>query len=387
MNCAAANNRALTWACYLAMFVFGTVFTMLGAILPLWLETRGLNVAEAGGLFFFLSLGALVAVLATGPFVDRTGYKMTFLVAPPLIAVALFLLRSSASYAATALACALMGLGGGALNNATNSFTSDLHPTDRAVALNRLGVFFSLGALFIPLLMGTFLRVLEIGPVLWIATAVALLPAVAFSFQTFPAAKQTRRVPLGSMLGMLANPLVLLLSLLLFLQSGIELSSSGWISTFFTTSRGLTTREASWILALLWVGVMVSRLLAGLWLKRIPEMLVIFLSAFGAALAWLLLLHSRVLALEVVAVFLLGFCLAGIFPTALAIAGTRFPQNSGAVFGALFAVATLGGMTIPAAIGHVALTRGMVAGMSILPLCCALVCILSRRVATALARR
>jgi fucose permease len=374
---------ALTRICYLGMFVFGTVFTILGAILPLLLQTRNVNVAQAGSLFFFLNLCSLAAVLIAGAVVDRTGYKATLILAPLLIGISFLLLEAARSYPDLVVAACVMGLGGGALNNATNSFISDLHPADRTIALNRLGMFFSVGALFIPLLMGSLLMLLGIRGIIFIAAAIAASPSVLLVFLTVPAPKQIERVPLGMMVRTLANPFVLLMGVLLFFQSGSEFSAGGWISSFFTTARGLGNREASWILALFWASVMVSRLLVHAWIKRSSEIQFVFLCAFAAALSWLLLLYSRVLAVEIAAVVLLGYALAGIFPTCLSIAGARFPASSGAVFGALLAVATIGGMTVPSAVGQIALNKGIVRGMSILPFCSASVCILARFVGRA----
>jgi fucose permease len=267
------------------------------------------------------------------------------------------------------------------LNNATNAFVSDLHPEDRTVALNRLGMFFCIGAIFVPLLMGSLLAVLGIRKIILAATAVVLLPALLFWMPAFPEAKQREPVFLRSVLEALAHPFVLLMGILFFFESGGEFSSGGWITSFFISERGLSNRQASWILAMLWLAVMLGRLSVGIWLKKIPEIRFVFLSAFGGALCWLLLLCSRVLALQVLAVPLLGFCLAGIFPTCLSIAGARFPKDSGAVFGALFAIGTLGGMSVPYAVGELAAHKGIASGMAILPFCSAAVAILSRHVA------
>ena len=371
---------ALTRSCYVGMFVFGIVFTILGALLPLLLQSRNVSVAQAGSLFFFLNLGSLVAVLVAGPLLDRTGYRTTLVVSPLLIAFSFVVLGVGPSYPVLAFACWILGLGGGALNIATNAFVSDLHPEDRTVALNRLGMFFCIGAIFIPLLMGSLLAVLGIQKIILVATAVVLLPALLFWMPAFPEAKQREPVSLRSILEALAHPFVLLMGILLFFESGGEFSSGGWITSFFISARGLSNRQAPWILAMLWLAVMVGRLSVGIWLKRIPEIRFVFLSAFGGALCWLLLLYSRLLTLQVLAVPLLGFCLAGIFPTCLSIAGARFPKDSGAVFGALFAIGTLGGMSVPYAVGQLASHNGITSGMAILPFCSAAVAILSRRV-------
>jgi fucose permease len=49
-----------------------------------------------------------------------------------------------------------------------------------------------------------------------------------------------------------------------------------------------------------------------------------------------------------------GLALAGIYPTVLGLAGNAFSRHSGTVFGILFTVALIGGMSLPWAAGQLA---------------------------------
>jgi len=55
--------------------------------------------------------------------------------------------------------------------------------------------------------------------------------------------------------------------------------------------------------------------------------------------------------------------LAGVYPTALAIAGDRYQRFAGTVFGTLFSVGALGGMALPSALGHLSEAAGLRTGM------------------------
>ena len=48
----------------------------------------------------------------------------------------------------------LFGLGGGAINGATNAVVSDISKTEKGANLSLLGIFFGLGSLGMPLLIG-----------------------------------------------------------------------------------------------------------------------------------------------------------------------------------------------------------------------------------------
>jgi len=65
-----------------------------------------------------------------------------------------------------------------------------------------------------------------------------------------------------------------------------------------------------------------------------------------------MLAHGLVLAS--VAVAIIGFSAASIFPTALGLAAARFEKHSGSVLGLLIAIGLLGGMSLPFVLGHVA---------------------------------
>src|SRR5579885_3671920 len=54
-----------------------------------------------------------------------------------------------------------------------------------------------------------------------------------------------------------------------------------------------------------------------------------------------------------------GRGVASIYPTTLGLAGTRFEEYSGTVFGILFAVALVGGMSLPWALGQIGAARGL----------------------------
>jgi len=77
-------------------------------------------------------------------------------------------------------------------------------------------------------------------------------------------------------------------------------------------------------------------------------------SAVGAFVgAWILIATQSTLMLMVGAI-VLGLSYAGVFPTVLAIAGDAYQKMAGTVFGLLFAIALVGGMTFPWVMGRVA---------------------------------
>jgi len=76
-------------------------------------------------------------------------------------------------------------------------------------------------------------------------------------------------------------------------------------------------------------------------------------------------------------VLVIGLSYAGVFPTALAIAGDSYRKMAGTVFGLLFAIALVGGMSFPWAVGQISQQLGVRFGMMVPLAGAAAICILA----------
>jgi MFS family permease len=121
----------LSIAAYSGMFTFGIVMALLGAILPLVSERLHFGLAQAGNLFFALNAAMLITTLALGPLLDRFGMRPAFVAAPVFVAGAVCLVGGAASFGGLVIAIVLLGIGGAALNQSTNTLIADLHRDER----------------------------------------------------------------------------------------------------------------------------------------------------------------------------------------------------------------------------------------------------------------
>lgn len=90
-----------------------------------------------------------------------------------------------------------------------------------------------------------------------------------------------------------------------------------------------------------------GRLAAVLWLRWLKGRDAIVLSAAAAAAGAILVHQTMGFAWMVSGFAVLGLGMSAIFPTALGLAGDRFPRETGTVFGAIMTVALVGGTTGP----------------------------------------
>ncbi len=338
------------------MFGFGIVMALLGAILPLFVNRPHFDLSKAGGLFLEMNAAMLVTTLVLGPALDRFGIRSTMLLAPICVAAAVALIANAQSSGALTLAVMLLGAGGGALNQATNTLVADLHddPAKKNAALNVLGVFFGFGALFVPFTMGSLLPLLGIRAILYAAALLVLIPVVLSALLRFPPPRRSEPFRAAAVLQFLRQPLIWAFAFLLFFESGNEFILGGYMSSYLTRELGASLSMASYALAGYWGAIMLARVVMGRLLLVIRGEILIRLAALGVALCVVLLISIHSSALGVIVVALLGASMAAIFPTVLGLAGTRYPSHSGTVFGILIGIALAGGMSMPWFAGQVA---------------------------------
>jgi len=346
-------TRNLTTASSAGIFIFGIVMAILGAILPQLTSLLHLDKARAGNLFFFMNLGMLAASLVFGPLVDRFGFKVFLAGSSLLVSLSFVGLAFSASYYPVLLSVIALGLAGGVINGGSNALINDLHPSRRAAALNFLGIFFGIGAMLIPLIIGTFLHQLGLRSVILIAAGLSLIPFVLFSVFYFPRPKQPQGFPLKEIKNIASSRLLWLGAFILFFESGNEFAIGGWLTTFLQEKFQFGLNEAALVLSGYWFFLMVGRLTFPLLNRWLRKDTIVFISAALALVSvsgWLL---SPLKGLAVVFSFLTGYGLAAIYPTTLAVIGDEFPAFSGTAFSLAISTGLLGGMISPWLVGQI----------------------------------
>lgn len=313
-----------------------------------------------------LYLGIFCSSLIVGPLIDYLGNKANLVVSAGLVSAAMVWFAIAHSFALASIAAILLGLGGGGLNTCTNALVSDVYGERRGPMLNLLGIFFGVGAILVPLLAAGMEGHFTIPQLFFFCALLAALCACSFAMLSFPPAKASQAFSLREVVGVAKYQGVLLLAFILFLESGNEACIGGWTSTFVNTI-GYSTRIATLVLASYWAALMVSRVLAARVLQGVGKSQLVLISALVSLFGCAALLATRSLILLFVGTALIGLSYGPIFPTTLAVAGDRYSERAGTVFGLLFSTALIGGMLFPWTVGQVSQGLSVRAGM-IVPL-------------------
>lgn len=364
-----AARRPMFAAGASAMFVFGMIIAMLGALfgLPAMRDRLAIDLAQQGDLFSLLSVGLFASTVIVGPTLDRFGSKVVMVSAAGMVTTALLAFSLAKGFGAAAVAALLLGTGGGWLNAAANALVSDVYHDDRGRVLNLVGMFFGIGALFVPAIIAVGFDVLSVAGTMLLCAAVTAASLVFYAALPFPPAHEGASFSLGGMVGVARDRGVVLFAVLLLFQSANESALSGWTSTY-VNSMGWSPRIATLILLGYWVTAIVGRAVsarAQAWTGK--ERLVVICGAMSVAGCVILLAAAGWLPGLAVGAVLTSLGFSAVYPTVLAMAGDRYRRFAGTIFGFLFTVGNLGGIISPWALGHISQTFGVRLGM-IVPL-------------------
>jgi FHS family glucose/mannose:H+ symporter-like MFS transporter len=346
------------------MLVFGIVLAILGTVfgLPMMRARLQISLAQQGTLFLLLYLGIFVASLLVGPLIDHLGAKANLLTSSLIVALAMILFAGAHSFTAASGAAILLGFGGGGLNTCTSALVSDLYVDQRGPMLNLLGIFFGVGAVSIPLMAVSIEGRITIPQLFIFCAVLAAICALWYALSSFPAAKANQEFSWHELLEVARYKAVLLLAFILFLESGNEACIAGWSSTYVDNA-GYAPRIATLVLAAYWAALMLSRILASRVLQGIKKSQLVVATAVVSLAGCAVLLSAQSLLTLFAGTALIGLSYGPIFPTTLAIAGDRYSQRAGTVFGLMFSIALIGGMMFPWAVGQISQQVSVRAGM------------------------
>jgi MFS transporter, FHS family, glucose/mannose:H+ symporter len=378
----AAVSRQISFIAYVGFALTGIVTTMLGPLLPALKVRWELSDAQAGYLFAAQFAASVVSTMLLTAIIGRLGFLRTLALSYVLMAAGVAGVGAN-SWALGLLAVSAYGFALGLAIPATNLLISETSGWRRAAALNILNFVWCIGAVACPLLLMIAVRnnrtaaaMLILGVILamtaarlWrnitqsdarsvgseikanpqptdVIAAAGQAQVVSITEAQTPSAVQaSRRV--------WRSAFAYLLAAFVFLYVGAENSISGWIGAY--TKRTNVEMAALYSLpqAVFWAALMIGRLLAPLWLRRLSEERLVLLTALVSLLGILLLRGTSETVGLLGGAGLAGAGFAAIYPTTIAVFMKYFGERAGASAAPVFATGGLGGAVIPSLVGTV----------------------------------
>ncbi len=335
------RKRLVFAAACLGMLLFGIVFLSLGTISVFIQEKFNLRELELATLASLLPAGMLAGSLVFGPIVDRYGYKILLIICCGFIVLALESIAFARSLAILQLSFFIIGFGGGAINGGTNALAADITPTGKVAALSLLGVFFGIGALGMPLLLGILSHITDYETIISSLGLLVLLPIVYFAALEFPESKQKLRFPVTEALALLKEPLLILMGFILFFESALEGIVGSW-STTFLKSKGLSAENALYTLSCQVAVIAIVRLILSGVLRKVTTKTVMYLSYIFILAGSIVLIRTSSFSAALLAMCFIGTGFAAGFPVILGYTGELYPRISGTAFSVVIVLALIG---------------------------------------------
>ena len=350
------KQKVITTGAYYAAFVaMGISQASLGPTLPGLAQNVGVNLGLISILFTARAVGSLLISFFSGWAYNRLRGHLVMGVMIALMAVFTGLTPFMQSFGWLVVLLFLTGAVQGLLNIGANTFLVWLHGDAVGPLMNGLHFFFGLGTLITPILVAQL--IMTRGGLTWSYVIMAGLIAptllvTMISGPVVPAAGAAQRN------GKLDYPLILWLGLIFACYGGIANAFGGWIFTYVLKLGLGDATLSAYLNALFWGGLVAGRLLAIPLAMRLKSQTMLWIDLLGALASLVLMSFSpKSLSSVLIGTALLGFFIASIYPTTMAMAGRLMAINS-KITGMFSIGSSIGMMLMPWIVGQLFVSIG-----------------------------
>ncbi|MEN4012405.1 MAG: MFS transporter [Chloroflexota bacterium] len=359
---------------YVAFIALGMPDGLLGVAWPSLRASFALPLDAVGALLVMGTAGYLTSSFLSGKLIARLGVGRVLVASTALTGFALIGYTWAPVWGLVLLMGAAAGLGAGAIDAGLNTYVA-AHFS--AGWMQWLHASYGIGITTGPILMTVAINALGAWQPGYLAVGGFQLAMTACFILTLPLWAQNGapaktaqpraltdyKTPLAETL---RQPGVWLSMSLFFFYVGAEVSLGTWSYTLLTESRAVSTQAAGLWAGSYWATFTLGRILAGLYTKRIGNNLLVIASLAGALAGSALLWWNPAAWANLLAVALIGFAIAPIFPALISATsqrvGVRYSANT---IGMQIAAGGLGSAAIPGLVG--VLARQV--SLEIIPVC------------------
>jgi MFS transporter, FHS family, glucose/mannose:H+ symporter len=360
------KNRLTSILCMLSMALSAMVMTALSLMLPVLAGKLSVTIAESGAVFTANFLGFTIFVLLNGAMADRFGKKRMLTLSLLGLAVTSALIPFTGSFALLVFVVFLFGGCTGMAQIMGNALQADLHPDRPAYYINLNGVFFGIGAILAPLVSGLVSRLAQGYLYLFLTlTVLSLALVVALLFSSKQAESASIKLSWADVKALAANKRLWLVFACMFLYTGTEVSTWGWMSTFLKQQLGFSIFLSGVAVAVFWSSLTLGRAACGRLALRvsIPKLV----SVLSASAFVVVLLSGFVSSAQVywVVIALTGLSFSSMYPMLLSYGVEHDMPLSAqtAAYSVLMAGGSIGNAVIPWVAGVVGEKVGIQAAM------------------------
>ena len=366
----------ITSAAFLAIGLNGATFAFVGTSLPALRTFLNIDFGQAGMLMAMMQAGFTLAALFGGLLSDIVRIEKVLMLGCLLLSGGAFFLGIGTDYYTNLALISLIGVGVGLVVSSSNALLVGMHHERKGMILNVHHVFFGIGSLVGPLVMGSLLFHQYRWQNAYSGLSLMMFGLfLFFSLTKVPMRGQPSPKILGDQVAaLLTDRFYILISIISALAIGTQFSLMLLSVSFLSEAKSISIGNASVVLSLFFVCLVVGRLICSrLSLHLCNAKIILFLLLFQSTILMAVWLgDSRISMFSVV---MSGLACSGLYPCFLALTGTLYSSVSGSALGILTTTAGLGGIFICWLTGIVSQRADVQMGF-IVPVLCSLIAML-----------
>ncbi len=346
---------------YYIFVLFGLSIIIVDPLIPIISEEIGVGFDEIGIALFIGSIAALIANLIAGRLSDRVDIKKLVLLGLLLLFLGFTLFGAYLNYAIFIIVIIFLRVGFGIIDTSVHSFSSKLFKNNISRIFLKLDIAWYAGAVIGPLIISGILYFEFLPRYIFFIFAFIYVIFIFIFYKICPnkeagkgVSSQNKDTPSShkSSLKVLKDPVVIIVSLVLFLFLGSIMGLSTWLTTYFL-GLGLKVAYGSAILSIYWLFSIIGILITTKIVSKYKEVDVLFYSCLGGIIFLAVFSFTPFIYIKIAALALQAICFAAIFPLTNAIAAKRDPKNSGTILGFTIAFAFAGSIIFQPIYGYV----------------------------------
>jgi fucose permease len=363
------SARRIVPLAWVAFVLIGWTAVLVPSLLRQVEATFAVDDAAVGIWYFVNAAVYAAASFGGGLLTERVGRRVVLSGGAVALAAGLALAAGAPGWNAFLIAAIPMGIGAGAIDGGTNALVLAVVDEGRGRALNLLHLFFAIGALTAPAVVGQLVdRGVPWEPILQLTALAAAAVAVVLWLTAMPSGRRRpgeRHLPAADAdepapaSSSFLVPLVLL-SIAIGCYVAGEVGVSNWVVRFLDD---VPVATATLGLSAFWAGLAVGRLVAARYADRFPHAAFAATAAVVAGLSVVVAIAAPTTELAIAAFAVSGFASGPVFPMIVAIGGELYPDRLSATTGTLTGSAVIGGTLYPPIVGLMSAQFGIGTGL------------------------
>ena len=348
------KNLFIILISYLSFISLGLPDGLLGVSWPYISARHQVPLDSLGILLISFVAGYLLTSTTSGKLLTKISLGLLLTLSCCVTGVSLLAFAFSDYWFLIIVASFFLGSGGGAIDTSINTFASSRFS---ASTINWLHAFYGIGATSGPFII-TWMLVTDNGwyngyiVVAIVQITLSLIFVMTLKFWKVTSDPREPTQPTGSFAESIRLPFVWITIFIFFLYSGLEIGVGQWLFTILTESRNIAAAQAGLWTSAYWGSLTLGRIIFGFILTRLPVHGVIIVALIGIVTGSFLLLLNASSHISLMAIILIGFSNAPVFPCLISVTPKRVGlKHTANIIGFQISAAMVGGALLPALAG------------------------------------